>query len=85
MSEIANQHNMVIWQKPITDQVFMDKLIKPHSHYWNCDKPDPETMTIKERTIRLGEGSDWSDKITMFGIVEATFGGQKGFMRNIVD
>lgn len=85
LSEKANQHHMVIWKKPISDYVFMDKLVKPHSYYWNCDKPDPETQNLKERVIHLGEGSAWSDKVTMFGIVEATFGGQKGYMRKVVD
>lgn len=68
------------------DQVFMDKLVKPHSWYWRDERPkDDEDQTIKQKIIRLGEGSSFSDKVTMLGIVEATFGGQKGYLKKIVD
>ena len=74
LSAIANKHEIVIWDKLQNDEVFVEKLIKPHSWYWTKDKPDND-MIPKEKIIQLGEGSTFSDKVTMLGIVEATFGG----------
>ena len=75
LSNEANQHDVVIWDKPFQDQVFMDKLVKPHSWFWQRDNVDEDEPIKEKKPMELCEGSSFSDKITMLGIVEATFGG----------
>lgn len=55
----------------------MERLVKPHSEYWASDRPsiNAQSKDLTKRLKKLGDGSEFSDKITMLGIVEATFGG----------
>jgi hypothetical protein len=63
----------------------MDRLVKPHSANWANERPG-NTSSPAEKHVKkgLGDGTDFSDKITMLGIVEATFGGQRGYLEQIV-
>ena len=49
----------------------------PNSTLWQKEK--------SEKVKSLCDGSNFSDKIQMLGIVEATFGGQEGYLQRIVD
>jgi hypothetical protein len=71
----VNQHDVVKWNNPTVDPVFVERLIKPNSEYWDADRPTINKDSYKQRVKKLGDGSKFSDKITMLGIVEATFGG----------
>lgn len=71
----VNQHDVVKWNNPTVDPVFVERLIKPNSEYWDADRPTINKDCYKQRVKKLGDGSKFSDKITMLGIVEATFGG----------
>ena len=64
----------------------MDRLVKPHSAYWADERSGQSSGGgAAERQVKgLGDGVDFSDKITMLGIVEATFGGQRGYLEQIV-
>lgn len=58
----------------------MDQLVKPYSEYWITDQSDYLGEPLKQKIIKLGKGSTFENKIMMLGIVEATFGGQKGYL-----
>lgn len=85
LCEKAEVNEPIVWPKEKeTDPVFVDKLIIPHSWYYTRDLVDPYLGPKPPRKVQIGEGSSFADKVTMLGIVEATFGGQKGYMDKIV-
>lgn len=58
----------------------MKHLIKPNSALWKHRQEDAaedrlDMRSLKPRVEALCTGSTFSEKVTMLGIVEATFGG----------
>ena len=53
----------------------MNKLQQPFSELFTTDKPKVEEIC---------KGTSFNNKFEMFGIVEATFGGQPGYLSRIV-
>ncbi len=51
-------------------------MIKPNSQYWTG---------LRDKNKKLGEGSSLNDKIMMFDLVEDAYGGDKGYLRNIME
>ena len=80
LREKLASHKVIVWEdKNSADDVFVEKLIKPNSEYY---KPKPDLGKDDGKKTRvLGDGSCFSDKVQMLGIVEATFGGQEGYLR----
>lgn len=62
----------------------MQKLVKPNSALWQLQQQLKGYMNLQPRLKKLCTASTYSDKVTMLGIVEATFGGQQGYLNDIV-
>ena len=76
LAEEVNKHTPIVCCGTLNDEVFMKKLVKPHSQLWEHMKEDNlRGLTLQKQIKGLCQGSTFADKVSMLGMVEATFGG----------
>lgn len=79
LADLVNTHKVKKWDGGI-DTEFTKEIIADYSELYNKDLRHQESNRTKSECL----GSTFQNKLTLFGIVEATFGGQRGYQEKII-
>jgi len=74
LADLVNTHKVKKWEGEL-DTEFTREIISNYSELYNSDLRYQESNRTKTECL----GSSFQNKLALFGIVEATFGGQRGY------